>query len=85
MKELNMMVWLTQLGISVAMPLGGFVILGLWLRQKFGLGNWVVFCGCGLGLICAIDGLRYSLRLMERMDRKKDEKDSPSVSFNDHE
>ena len=85
MKELSMMVWLTQLGISVAMPLGGFVILGLWLRQKFALGNWVVFCGCALGLICAIDGLRYSLKLMERMDRKKDEKEPPSVSFNDHE
>lgn len=84
MKDLNMLVWLTQLGMSVAMPLAGFVLLALWLRDRFVLGNWVVFVGIAVGLICAIDGLRYSLKTMERMDRKKDQKKTP-ISFNDHD
>ena len=85
MKDLNMLVWLTQLGLSVAMPLGGFTLLGLWLRQRFELGVWVILVGCAVGLIAAIDGLRYSLRLMAQMNKNKDDKTPPPVSFNDHE
>ena len=33
MKDLGLLVWLTQLGLSVAFPLAGFVLLGLWLRR----------------------------------------------------
>ena len=85
MKDLNLLVWLTQLGMSVAMPLAGFTILGAWLRSRFDLGVWVVLVGCGVGMICAVDGLRYSLRLMRKMERKKDPDDPPPVSYNDHE
>lgn len=85
MHELNMLVWLTQLGLSVAIPLAGFTMLGIWLHDRFGLGAWVVVCGCILGLIGAINGLRDSLKMMERMDRQKDshKKRPPSVLPND--
>lgn len=69
MKELSMLVWLTQLGLSVAVPLAGFVWLALWLRSKFGLGNWILFVGLVLGFKSAIDGFRASLKAMERMAR----------------
>lgn len=84
MKNLNMLIWLTQLGLSVAVPLGGFVLLAVWLRQRFDLGFWVVIAGVVLGIICAIDGLRSSLKAMERMSKDKKD-DIPPVSFNDHE
>ena len=84
MKDLNLLVWLTQLGISVAAPLGGFVWLGVWLRQRFELGVWVILAGIFIGLVCAIDGLRTSLKAMERMTKNKNE-EPPPVSFNDHE
>ena len=87
MKDLNLLVWLTQLGLSVAMPLGGFTLLGVWLRSRFDLGVWVVLCGCAVGFISAIDGLRYSIRAMESMNKnmKKNKEEPSSVSFNDHE
>ena len=85
MKDLNLLVWMTQLGLSVAMPLGGFVLLGLWLRQRFDLGIWVVLVGCAVGLITAIDGLRYSLRIMAQTEKKKEDNAPPPVSFNEHE
>lgn len=85
MKNLNMIVWLTQLGLSVAVPLAGFTILAVWLRQKFELGIWVVLVGIGIGLISAVDGFRVSLKTMEQMSRDKSkEKEPPPVSFNDH-
>ena len=85
MKEFNLLVWLTQLGISVAAPLGGVVWLGIWLRQRFELGIWVVLVCVFLGVVCAIDGLRVSLRAMERLSDNKNEQDPPPVSFNDHD
>ena len=84
MKNINMLIWLAQLGISVAVPLGGFIWLGIWLRQRFSLGIWVVLAGLFVGIICAVDGLRTSLKAMERMSKEKNE-EPPPVSFNDHE
>ncbi|MBQ6852453.1 MAG: AtpZ/AtpI family protein [Oscillospiraceae bacterium] len=83
MKNLSLLIWLTQLGLSVAMPLGGFLLLAVWLRQRFDWGVWVIIAGVVLGLICAADGLRTSLKAMERMSRQKKEDDG-TVSFNDH-
>lgn len=84
MKHMRLLVWITQLGLSVAVPLGGFVWLSLWLRTKFDLGVWVVVVGVVLGLVCAMDGLRTALKSMERM-AKEDNQSPPPVSFNDHE
>ena len=84
MKNISMLVWLTQLGMSVAVPLAGFVFLGVWLRQQFDLGIWVLIVGFVLGIICAVNGLRNSLKTMERMAKDKNEKDRP-VAYNDHD
>ena len=84
MKDLSLLVWLTQLGLSVAVPMGGFVLLAVWLRERFSLGSWVVFLGILLGLAFAIDGLRHSLKLLSRFT-KENKKEQPPVSFNDHE
>lgn len=67
MKNLSLIVWFTQLGISVAAPLGGFIWLSVWLHQEFELGAWVIVIGVLLGLFGAIDGLRTSLKAMERL------------------
>ena len=83
MKNLNMIVWLTQLGLSVALPPVGFILLALWLRDSYGWGGWVLWAGIVVGIVCAFDGLRTSLQAMERMSRNK--KDDKPVSFNEHD
>ena len=85
MKHINLLIWITQLGISVAAPLGGFIWLGVFLRQRFGWGVWVVLAGIFLGIVCAVDGLRVSLKAMERMAKDKKDPEPPPLSFNDHE
>lgn len=85
MKNLNMLVWLTQLGLSVAGPLAGFILLAVWLRQQFDLGIWVLIVGIVLGISGAVDGFRVSMKAMEQMSKDKPgENDPPPVSFNDH-
>lgn len=85
MKDLTLLVWLTQLGLSIALPLAGFVLLGVWLHNSCGWGVWTIWVGVILGIICAIDGLRISLQAMERLSRKPKEDTPPPVSFNDHD
>ena len=86
MKDLNLLVWLTQLGISVAGPLAGFILLSVWLQQRFDLGIWVLLVGLVLGISGAIDGFRVSMKAMEQMAKNKPGKnDVPPVSFNDHQ
>ena len=84
MKKMNLLIWLTQLGLSVVLPLGGFILLALWLQKQFAWGDWVIIAGVVLGIICAVDGLRVSLKAMERMSKDKKE-EAPPVSFNDHD
>lgn len=86
MKHLSLLIWLTQLGLSVVAPLVGYVLLALWLRSRFGWGSWVVLCGVALGIFSAVDGLRHSMKLMSRMAKNHQEDDTPPpVAFNDHD
>lgn len=84
MKNLSLLAWLTQLGLSVAVTPCGFILLALWLRDRWGWGNWVLWAGIAIGLICAIDGLYRSLKIMVQMSKNKNE-DTKPVSFNDHD
>lgn len=83
MKNINLLVWLTQLGLSVALPPLGFIWLAVWLRDRWGWGSWVIWVGIILGVIGAVDGLRTSLKTMERLSRGDKESELPT-SFNDH-
>ncbi len=84
MKDLKLLVWISQLGLSVAAPLAGFVLIGVWLDRAWSTGPWLTIAGVVVGLICAVDGFRSSMRAMERMAGKdKTRKDEPF--FNDHE
>ncbi len=86
MKDLNLLIWLSQLGLSVALPLGGCIGLAVWLHESQSWGGWVLIVGILLGVFLAIDGLRLSLKTMaqhEKNTRKK--KEEPPVSFNEHQ
>lgn len=85
MKDLRLLVWLTQLGLSVAIPLLGFPLLALWLQNRFGWGQWVFWVALALGIYGAIDGFRTSLKALERLSQDKEKDDPPPVSFSEHD
>ena len=84
MKDLNLLVWLSQLGLTVAVPPAAFVFLGAWLRDRFGWGQWVIWVAIILGLYCAVSGLIASLRTMSRFAKEKGPQNK-IVAFNEHE
>lgn len=77
------LVWLTQFGLSICLPLILCVAASVWVQKTFSLGGWVVAAGVILGILGAVGSLRYSLKAMERQGREP-KKEPPSVSFNRH-
>ena len=53
---------LTQLGLSMALPLAGFVVGAVWLRNHYRLGAWVLILGIVLGIAGAAHGLWSTLK-----------------------
>lgn len=84
MKDISLLVWLTQLGLSVALPPAVCILLARWLQDSYGWGEWVLWVGIVFGALLALDGLLVSLRTLLRLTKPK-EKDEPPVSFNDHD
>lgn len=82
MKDLGLLVFLSQLGLSVALPLVGFVWLGVWLGKSWG--SWAVVVGVILGVVFAFQGLRSTLKTMDRFAKKPDG-DSPPRGYNEHD
>ena len=82
-KALRYVTWLTQLGLTVAVPLVGFILLGVWLRDSRGWGGWTVPVGIVLGLLGAAGGLINSFRTLNRMLKQDEEK--PRPGSNRHE
>lgn len=62
----RLLTWITQFGLSVAVPPAGCILLSVWLQDRFGLGGWVVLAGVVLGIAGAAGGLIASVRSMDR-------------------
>lgn len=84
MKNLSLIIWLTQLGLSVAIPPAVLIWLAVWLRNRYDWGVWVIVVGAVLGMAIAVNGFRTSLKAMEHLAREK-KKDNPPIFFNDHD
>ena len=83
MKDLSLLVWLTQLGLSVAVPPVVFILLAVWLQDSRGWGGWVLWVGIILGIYCAITGFVSSMKALKQLSAGK--KEEPPVSFNEHD
>ena len=76
MSDWSMLIWLTQLGLSVVLPLAGMTGLAIWLCGKYQLGRWVILIGILLGFVLAVSGFKNTLKQMEYMEKRR--KDSHS-------
>lgn len=85
MKDINLLVWLMQLGISAAVPLAGFILLSVWLHNSRGWGSWVVIAGIILGILSAVSGLRSSLAYLNKASKPEDEDEQNVISYNEHD
>lgn len=84
MKLLNLLMWVTQFGVSIVFPTLVFLWLGTWLQSKFGFGMWVLLvCGI-LGILTSISTTKSCLRAMRKAAEELYSKEEPPIAFNDH-
>lgn len=76
----SMLIWLTQLGLSIALPMVGCVMMGLWLQRKLQLGAWIILVCVLMGLICGAMNFCKSLAAMEQSARKSPKRPRKSPS-----
>ncbi len=77
-----MLVFLSQLGLGVVLPLAGFILLGVWLRQWLDLGVWIVLVFTAIGGLMAVQGFINTLKTMNRMAQKPEDS---TLGYNEHE
>ena len=84
MKILSLLMWVGQFGLSIIFPTLFFLMLGVWLQNKFALDIWVlVLCGI-LGLLTSYSTTKSCLQsLRKAADEASGKKERP-ISFNEH-
>ena len=84
MKFLNLLMWVTQFGVSLLFPLCFFLWLAYWLKGKFGLGLWIYGVLGFIGLMTSISTAKSCVRsMLKAADEASDRKEVP-IAFNDH-
>lgn len=84
MKILNLLMWVGQFGFSIIFPTLFFLLLAVWLQQKFSLGMWILILFGVLGVLTSISTTKSCLRSMRKAAEEIYSKDDPPISFNDH-
>lgn len=84
MKILNLLMWVTQFGLSAIFPTLFFLWLGVWLQNKFSLGLWILVVFGILGILTSVSTVRSCLKSMLKAAAELSSQDEPPVSFNDH-
>ena len=85
MKFLSLLIWVGQFGFSCLFPTCAFLMLGIWLQNKFGLGTWIILVLGILGFLTSISTARSCLHSMRKeAERFNDNKEDPHLAFNDH-
>ena len=84
MKFLNLLMWVGQFGFSVVFPTLFFLLIAVWLQNKFGLGMWIVVVMGLLGVLTSISTARSCLRSLCRAAQEASSQEPPPTAFNDH-
>ena len=78
MKLLNLLMWVVQFGFSILFPTVFFLILGVWLQDKFDLGLWIVIVLGIVGLLTSVSTARSCLKAMRKAADESSEPQRPA-------
>lgn len=84
MKLLSLLMWVGQFGLSILFPTCFFLVLAVWLQNKFGLGMWIVILLGIVGFLTSISTARSCLRSMRKEAEAASRQEPPPIAFNDH-
>lgn len=84
MKILSLLMWVGQFGLSIIFPTLLFLMLGVWLQNKFSLGIWVlILCGI-IGLLTSYSTTKSCLHSLRKAAEDASDRKDPPIGFNQH-
>ena len=84
MKILYLLTWVGQFGLSCIFPTLLFLILGVWLQQKYNFSVWIVILLGILGIITSVQTTRSCMKSLRKAAEDASDKKQPPVGFNKH-
>ncbi len=84
MKQLQKLVWLTQLGFSLVSPPLLCIFLAHLAQTKLHWGTWIMVVGIVVGLAAAACSALSFFHYFKRTSQKEQKGEKP-IAFNDHE
>lgn len=85
MKILALLTWVGQFGVSIIFPTLFFLILAIWLQNRFSLGIWIVFVLGIIGILTSISTTRSCIQSLRKAADEVANQSKPPVAFNDHD
>ena len=85
MKLASLLLWVTQFGFSVLFPVCFFLLLAIWLQQRYGLGMWIVILLGILGLLISFSTAKACIRSLQKETKDAGNQDEPPMAFNNHD
>lgn len=82
---LSLILWVTQFGLSLLFPLCFFLLVAVWLQQRFGLGMWILLVMGILGLLTSISTAKSCIRSLRKAAEEASGNKKAPVAFNDHD
>ncbi len=73
---LSALTMVSQFGIGVLTPMLLCIFAALWLKNRFGLGDYVVLIGIVLGIGSGFMSMIKMIRQMSELSKKEDEDES---------
>lgn len=84
MKVFSLLIWVGQFGFSVLFPTCFFLMAAVWLRDRFGLGLWIVAVLGILGLMTSFRTAKACLRSILKEIERSSDRNAPPPAFNEH-
>ncbi len=84
-QALEDLVWVTQLGLSLIMPLLILIGISYWLTTQMGVGSWVYLPAFLAGLGAGGSSFWSFWKMTQRRNAQKEKKNPKTISFNQHD
>ncbi|MBQ7000806.1 MAG: AtpZ/AtpI family protein [Oscillospiraceae bacterium] len=84
MKILNLLMWVGQFGFSIIFPTLFFLLVAVWLQQKFLLGGWIIVVFGILGVLTSVSTTKSCLCALRKAAEEASGQRETPISFNDH-
>ncbi len=72
-ESVKYLVYITQFGLSLVLPVLLCLLGAKWLQGQFGAGGWIYAVGLAVGLLAAAGSLGAYFRFVQRETKKAEE------------